>query len=47
VAKDFLTQAAAWLPTASYAEALAFYDTALADPKCDDTIVAGLGKVDR
>lgn len=47
MAKDFLTQAAAWLPTASYAEALAFYDTALADPKCDDAIVAGLGKIDR
>jgi hypothetical protein len=44
---DFLGQAIPWLHSATMSQALAFYAETAKDPRCTDSVIAGLGRGDR
>jgi hypothetical protein len=44
---QFVSDAALWLPGASFDQALDFYEDMSRDPRCDDWTVAQIGKLDR
>jgi len=44
---DFVNEALLWLPTATFDQAMDFYESASTDPNCDHWTVAQLAKADR